>query len=88
MLAADEMIAPKGQSKYVAPHKPVTRFSALKSSHAGQAEWRQVIVDDEHLRSEFIQMKAGRKTPRLLHPDTRAWWVVMEGEIRFEIEKQ
>ena len=88
LLGADEMMAPKGQSKYVAPHKPVTRYAALKASHAGQGEWRQVIVDDEHLRSEYIQMKAGRKTPRLLHPDTRAWWVVMEGEIRCEIEKQ
>jgi mannose-6-phosphate isomerase-like protein (cupin superfamily) len=28
----------------------------------------------------------GTKHPRALHPDTRAWWVVMEGEVRFEIE--
>ena len=45
LLDADEMIAPKGQSKYVAPHKPVTRYAALKASHAGQAEWRQVTRD-------------------------------------------
>ena len=88
ILGADEMMAPKGQSKYVAPHKPVTRYKDLKASHAGQAEWRQTIVDDDYLRSGYIQLKAGRKTPRMLHPDTRAWWVVMEGEVRFEIEKQ
>ena len=33
-------------------------------------------------------MKVGRKTPQLLHPDKRSWWVVMEGEIRFEMDKQ
>ncbi len=88
LLGADEMMAPKGISKYTAPHKPITRYKDIKAAHANQAEWRQVIVNDELLRSEYIQMKAGRKTPRLLHPDTRAWWVVMEGEVRFEIEKQ
>jgi len=87
-LYAQELWAPKGTpAKYVAPHKPHTKLADLKSKHAGQQDWRELIVDDEHLRGEYIQMRPGAKTPRALHPDTRTWWVVMEGEIRFDIEK-
>src|SRR5437867_8905147 len=87
-LCAQELWAPKGApAKYVAPHKPHTKLSDLKAKHAGQQDWRELIVDDEHLRSEYIQMRPGAKTSRVLHPDTRTWWVVMEGEVRFDIEK-
>jgi len=30
----------------------------------------------------------GAKTPRRFHPDTRAWWIVQDGQIRFIIEGQ
>jgi mannose-6-phosphate isomerase-like protein (cupin superfamily) len=81
-----EFWAPKGQSKYLPPHKPHTKLADLKAKHKGQSQWREVIVDDEHLRSEYLFLPPGWKAPRALHPDTRAWWVVMEGEVRFEIE--
>ncbi len=85
---AQELWAPKGTpAKYVPPHKPHTKLSELKAKHAAHAEWRELIVDDEHLRSEYIQMRPGAKTPRALHPDTRAWWVVVEGQVRFDVEK-
>ncbi|MGH8245226.1 MAG: cupin domain-containing protein, partial [Gammaproteobacteria bacterium] len=58
----------------------------MKAKHAGKQEWRELIVDDEHLRSEYIQARPGFKTRRALHPDTRSWWVVREGEVRFDIE--
>ena len=83
---SQQLWAPKGQSKYVPPHKPHTKLADLKAKHKGKTGWREVIVDDEHLRSEYIFSRPGTKTPRALHPDTRAWWVVMEGEVRFEIE--
>ena len=79
--------APKGQpAQYTPPHKPHTKLPDLKARHAGKAEWRELIVNDEHLRSEYLFAKPGTKTPRMLHPDTRTWWVVMEGEVRFDIE--
>src|SRR5262245_2019869 len=85
---AQELWAPKGApAKYVAPHKPHTKLADLKAKHAGKADWRELIVDDEHLRSEYVQAAPRAKIPRRLHPDTRAWWVVMEGQVRFEIEK-
>ncbi|MBI3473808.1 MAG: cupin domain-containing protein [Candidatus Solibacter usitatus] len=87
---AQELWAPKSDAPgaYAPPHKPWTKLADLKAKHAGQAEWRELIVDDEHLHAVYIQSKPGAKEPRALHPDTRAWWVVMEGQIRFDMEGQ
>ena len=74
--------------KYVPPHKPVTRLAELKKQHAGQTEWRQVIVDDDHLHGEYIQSAPGSKVPRRFHPDTREFWAVVAGQLRFDIEGQ
>jgi len=83
------MWAPKGQpAQYTPPHKPHTKISDLMAKHAGKQSWRELIVDDEHLRSEYIMSPPGTKVPRQLHPDTREWWVVMDGQVRFEIEGQ
>src|SRR6185503_905488 len=79
---------PKELTKYVAPHKPHTKLADLKAAHKGQSNWRQLIVNDEHLRSEYVQAAPGTKAPKQVHPDTRAWWVVMEGQVRFDIEGQ
>jgi mannose-6-phosphate isomerase-like protein (cupin superfamily) len=88
-LSAQELWAPKGRpGQYTPPHKPHTKLKDLLAKHAGKAEWRELIVDDEHLRSEYLQLKPGARTPRALHPDTRAWWVVMHGQVRFFIEGQ
>jgi hypothetical protein len=39
-------------TKYVPPHKPVTRLVELKKKHAGEPNWREVIVDDSTLHGE------------------------------------
>lgn len=89
LVFAQELLAPKGKAaQYKPPHKPHTKLIDLKAKHAGHAEWRELIVDDEHLKSEYVQSKPGTKSPRMVHPDTRAWWVVMEGQVRFDIEDQ
>src|ERR1700730_91233 len=74
--------------RYLPPHKPVTRLAELKKAHSGEANWNQVIVNDDHLHGEYIQSAPGTKVSRRFHPDTRALWVVMEGQIRVEIEGQ
>ncbi len=74
--------------KYTPPHKPVTRLAELKKQHAGQTEWRQVIVDDDHLHGEYIQSAPGSKVSRRFHPDTREFWAVVAGQLRFDIEGQ
>lgn len=88
-IAAQLLWAPKpAPAKYVAPHKPHTRLTELKARHEGKSEWRQLVVDDEHLRAEYVQSRPGAREPRQCHPDTRAWWVIVDGEIRFDIEGQ
>lgn len=79
---------PVQPSKYVPPHKPHTKLADLKSKYKGQADWREVIVDDDHLHGEYISMAPGTKVSKRFHPDTREWWIVMDGQIRFEIEGQ
>ena len=89
LSAQDAMWAPKGKpGVYAAPNKPHTKLADLLAKHKGAADWRETIVSDEHLRSDYVQMKPGAKTPKMLHPDTRAWWVVMDGQVRFEIEDE
>jgi len=86
--AQDVMWAPKGKpAQYRPPHKAHTKLADVKAKHDGAKTWRELVVDDQHLRSEWIFSPAGSNTPRMLHPDTRVWWVVWEGEVKFAIEK-
>ncbi|HZT31989.1 MAG TPA: cupin domain-containing protein [Bryobacteraceae bacterium] len=73
---------------YAPPHKPVTRLAELRARHQGQGDWRYVVVDDDHIHGEWISSAPGTKVSRRFHPDTVAWWIVMDGQIKFEIEGQ
>ena len=75
-------------SQWMPPHKPHTKLAELKTKHRGQADWREVVVDDDHLHAEYISMSPGSKVSKRFHPDTREWWIVMDGQIGFEIEGQ
>src|SRR3989442_117890 len=79
---------PIGASKYVPPHRPHPRLVDLKSKHDGVAHWRELLVDDDHLHAEYVSTSPGSRVSKRFHPDTREWWIVMDGEIRFEIEGQ
>jgi mannose-6-phosphate isomerase-like protein (cupin superfamily) len=82
--------APKPLAKTVwkAPMKPHTKIAEVKAAHKGKTSWRHVIVDDDHLKAEYVAMAPGEKVGRRFHPDTREWWVITEGEVRFDIEGQ
>ena len=81
--------APKyDPARYPAAHRPHTKLADLRAKYKGKSDWREVIVDDAHLHSEYIQASPGAKVGRRFHPDTREWWVIMDGEIRFDIEGQ
>lgn len=88
LVAAQEFVwAPKkAPDAYAGPHRPHTKLADLKARHAGKAEWQDVMVDDELLKSVYLQLKPGYKSRPALHPDTRAWWVVVEGEVKFNVE--
>jgi mannose-6-phosphate isomerase-like protein (cupin superfamily) len=89
MTGEETSWAPKFEpAKYPANHRPHTKLADLRAKHKGQADWREVIVNDSHLHSEYIQASPGTKVSKRFHPDTREWWVIMDGEIRFDIEGQ
>ncbi len=79
---------PVEPSKWVGPNKPHQVYAEMISGHKGQANWSVPVMDDEHLYSEFISAAPGTKTPRRFHPDTREWWVITDGQIRFNIDGQ
>lgn len=79
---------PTGLTPYVEPHRPVWRLSEILSAHEGEENWRQTIVDDEHLKAEYISMAPGESTPTAFYADNRAWWVIQDGQIRFTIDGQ
>ena len=78
---------PVERTPYVAPMKPITRLDDLKAKYAGQTNWREKIIDDGNSLAYMIQEVPGSKYARRLFADSPAWWVVVEGRIRFEIEK-
>lgn len=73
---------------YTAPQRPLVKLVELKARHAGQQEWRELVVDDGHLQAEYISSAPGSSVSRRFHPDSRVWWVVVDGQMRVEIEGQ
>ena len=67
---------------------PGSTLPDLKAKHKGETSWHEVIVDDGRLTGEYVAAAPGAKVPRRLHPDTREWFAVVEGEVRVEIEGQ
>ena len=79
---------PKNLPRYVPPQQPHTKISDLLAKHKGSQNWREVIVDDDHINAAYISAAPGTKTPKRFHPDTREWWIVRDGQIRFTIDGQ
>src|SRR5215470_2292202 len=86
-FAQENILAPKPieLTKYVPPHKPHTKIAELRAKHASQENWTEPVVDDDYFTVSYIGSAAGTKVSRRFHPDTRAWWIVLDGQIRYEI---
>jgi mannose-6-phosphate isomerase-like protein (cupin superfamily) len=68
------------------PHKPHTTLVDLLARHKGKTDWVETIVDGDTLHADYISSAPGAKTPRRMNADTREWWVVQDGQIRFTID--
>jgi quercetin dioxygenase-like cupin family protein len=79
---------PVKPSTWLAPNQPHWKLTELLAKHTGHKDWTETVVSDTTLRAEYISMAPGARTPRRFHPDTRAWWIVQDGQIRFTIEGQ
>ena len=88
--AATAVWAPKPSHTPAYPpgQKPWTKIADLRAKHSGDVNWRETIVDDGRLTGEYVAAAPGAKVPKRLHPDTREWFAVVEGEVRVEIEGQ
>jgi quercetin dioxygenase-like cupin family protein len=73
---------------YTGIHQPWIKLADLKAKHTGQADWRELLVDDGRLTAEYFSAAPGTRVPKRFHPDTREWFAVVEGEVRVEIEGQ
>ncbi len=72
---------------YKPPMKPVTRLADLKSKNAGKPSWREPIINDGNSVSFMVQEPAGTRHERKLYPDSASWFIILDGQIRFEVEK-
>jgi len=79
---------PVQSTTWVAPNRPHWKLADLLAQHKGEANWTQTVVSDSLLHADYISMAPGTKTPRQFRPDTREWWIVQDGQIRFSIEGQ
>ena len=73
---------------YPAGQKPWTKLADLKARHKGDANWHELLVSDGRLTGEYVAAAPGTKVAKRLHPDTREWFAVVEGEVKVEIEGQ
>jgi len=83
-------LAPKPAqlTPYTAPHKPHWKLSEILAQNAGKQSWALTVVDDAHLKAQYISMAPGESTPTKFYADNPAWWVVQDGQIRFSIDGQ
>jgi mannose-6-phosphate isomerase-like protein (cupin superfamily) len=79
---------PTAPATWTAPNKPIWKLSEILAQHKGQQNWKETVVSDVTLHADYISMAPGMKTPKQFHPDNRAWWIVQDGQIRFNIEGQ
>src|ERR1700735_760656 len=79
---------PAQPATWVEPNRPLWKLGDLLAQHKGQSNWTQTVASDSLLHADYISMAPGSKTPRRFHPDTREWWIVQDGQIRFTIEGQ
>ena len=81
------VLSPKATSGgWTGVHRPHTKLHDVLARHEGQKDWVETVVDDESLFAQWISMAPGAKTPRRMNGDTREWWIVQSGTLRFSVE--
>ena len=85
MVWSPKAVKPTG---YTGVHKPHTKLADVLAKHKGESDWVESVVDDETLHGDFIMMGPGKRTPKRANVDTREWWIVRDGQIRFTIDGQ
>lgn len=79
---------PTALPAYAPPQKPWVKLADLKARHRSDPNWRELVVDDGRLMGEYVSAAPGTGVGKRLHPDTREWFAVVEGEVKVDIEGQ
>jgi mannose-6-phosphate isomerase-like protein (cupin superfamily) len=69
-------------------NKPHIKLSDLKARHKGESAWTEVVVNDDNFHAEYQQGAPGFTIATRLRPDTREFFAVIEGQLRFTLEGQ
>ena len=73
---------------YKPPMRPIWKQADLLKMHAGQNNWSEQIVKDPEQDATYNSAAPGTKFPVRMHPDTPVLFVVVAGQIHFEVEGQ
>ena len=68
--------------------RPIWKQADLLKMHAGQTNWSEQIVKDPEQDATYNSAAPGTKFPVRMHPDTPTLFVVVAGQIHFEVEGQ
>jgi mannose-6-phosphate isomerase-like protein (cupin superfamily) len=81
------VLSPKAKpGGWTGMHRPHTRLGDVLARHEGETDWTETVVDDESLFAQWISMGPRQKTPRRMNGDTREWWNVKSGTLKFTVE--
>src|SRR5436305_12835675 len=80
--------AAKAKPGQYGTNKPHIKLPDLKARHKGESNWMEVVVNDENYHAEYNQGAPGYKIATRMHPDTREFFAVIEGQLRFTLEGQ
>ena len=80
--------AEKAKPGQYGTNKPHIKLVDLKARHAGHPNWMEVVVNDENWHAEYNQGAPGFKIDPRMRPDTREFFAVIEGQMRFTLEGQ
>jgi quercetin dioxygenase-like cupin family protein len=73
---------------YKSPMRPLWKLAELKQKHAGQDTWQEQIILDPEQDATYNSGSPGARYSRRMHPDTPTVFVVVSGQLRFDVEGQ
>jgi mannose-6-phosphate isomerase-like protein (cupin superfamily) len=79
---------PVERQSWTGANHPITRVADLRTTHAHDSSWREVVFSDAHLQGDYVSEGPGKRVTPRFHPDTRIYWILFDGKIRFDIEGQ
>jgi mannose-6-phosphate isomerase-like protein (cupin superfamily) len=73
---------------YKPPMRPLWKQADLLKMHAGQNNWSEQIVRDPEQDATYNSAAPGTRFSRRMHADTPTLFVVISGQLHFEVEGQ